>query len=257
MAGRTRKTKTKPKTLLKDFIDQQMASYFEPQRKGTPKGEQIGLSDKKYCAVLNLLYNHKLKDIASWSNISYGVLRKWKTEAQFLSELHLLETKYALFFCAYIAKLGERIFSGTKTNSLDWRIISNSNKLTDVGFYSKSLKERIKNAVLQFIMCDIGDDTAIDIEDCIAIEFPKGFPGKKTRTVKSEDVFLAGFVIRLLLPDGGDTMIRNFLVPLKSEATTQLLDLLGKILEKPTMTKADKKTAKSLIWKLKLMYSDK
>ena len=254
MAGRTRKTK--PKTLLKDFIDQQMASYFEPQRKGTPKGEQIGLSDKKYCAVLNLLYNHKLKDIASWSNISYGVLRKWKTEAPFLSELHLLETKYALVYCTYFSKLGEMIFSGTKKNIPDWRLITTSTKLTDVEYYSKNLKEKIKYAVVQFILCDIGDDTGLDIKYCAEIELPDGFPGKKKRTVKSENALLAIRAINFLFPDEADEMMRSFLIPIKSQATAYFLDELSVLLAKPTMTKIDKEIAKSMIGRLKLLYSD-
>ena len=84
MVGRKRKTKTKTKTktkpktkakaktLLGDFIKQKIDQHCEPQRKGTPKGEQIGLSDKKFVAVLNLLYNNKLKDIAADSSVSFG-----------------------------------------------------------------------------------------------------------------------------------------------------------------------------------------
>ena len=131
----------------------------------------------------------------------------------------------------------------------------------DVWFYSKNLKERIRALVIFLIMRDVGDDTTIDSEECTEIEFPEelpeDFPGGKKRIVKTENIFIAFNAISLLFPEEEDAMMKNFLLPLKLEATGIFLDKLGKLLDKPTMTKTDKGTAKELIWKLKLIYSDK
>lgn len=71
------------KTLLENFIDKRIRSYVEPEREGTPRGESIGLSSKKYLATLLMLRDLKLKDIAAQVGVSYGLLRKWTTEKQF------------------------------------------------------------------------------------------------------------------------------------------------------------------------------
>jgi hypothetical protein len=56
----------------------------EPKREGTPKGEKIGFTGKKHFAsILVGIKNDKLKDIAKQSEVSYGLLRKWKTEPDF------------------------------------------------------------------------------------------------------------------------------------------------------------------------------
>jgi hypothetical protein len=70
-------------TLINLFLHEKMKGYNEPQRKGTPRGELIGFPAKKYLVTLLMLLNVKQKDIAQELHISYGVLRKWKTEEAF------------------------------------------------------------------------------------------------------------------------------------------------------------------------------
>lgn len=56
----------------------------EPKKEGTPKGEKIGFTVKKHFAsILVGIKNDKLKNIAKQSDVSYGLLRKWKTEPDF------------------------------------------------------------------------------------------------------------------------------------------------------------------------------
>ena len=178
-----------------------------------------------------------------------------------MEELHLLESQFAYVYCKHFAELGKRIYSGPKTDRNELSIASYYKKLTDVWFYSKNLKERIRALVIFLIMRDVGDDTTIDSEECTEIEFPEelpeDFPGEKKRIVKTENIFIAFNAISLLFPEEEDAMMKNFLLPLKLKATEIFLDKLGKLLDKPTMTKTDKGTAKELIWKLKLIYSNK
>lgn len=76
-------------TLLRSYMKEKVDHYAEPARKGTPKGEPIGLSRAKYEASLLCLYDLKarhdegLKAVAKTLKISYGLLRKWRTEEAF------------------------------------------------------------------------------------------------------------------------------------------------------------------------------
>ena len=57
-------------TLFCRFIEEKYAAYREPKRKGTPKGDPIGLSKKKYLAALMMLLDLPLKSIAGFAGIS-------------------------------------------------------------------------------------------------------------------------------------------------------------------------------------------
>jgi hypothetical protein len=71
-------------TLLDKFIVEKADNYIEPLRKGTPKGEPIGLSGQKYLATLICLKKFPLKEIAQTVRVSHGLLRKWRTEDTFI-----------------------------------------------------------------------------------------------------------------------------------------------------------------------------
>jgi hypothetical protein len=70
-------------SLLSRFIKEKISVYQEPLRQGTQKGETIGYSLKKYQAMLLCLYNWEKKKIAEIAGVSYGLLRKWRTEEEF------------------------------------------------------------------------------------------------------------------------------------------------------------------------------
>src|SRR5262249_38977877 len=69
---------------VRDFIKQKVENYQEPQRRGTPRGEAVGLSRIKYHASLwTALTSLSEKQISQRLRISYGLLLKWRTEPQF------------------------------------------------------------------------------------------------------------------------------------------------------------------------------
>src|SRR4030095_9560911 len=73
---------------LSKFIASKLAEYVEPSKKGTPKGEAVGFSLTKYQATLftlreSLIDNEDLKAQAKKLGISYGLLRKWRSEEKF------------------------------------------------------------------------------------------------------------------------------------------------------------------------------
>lgn len=69
--------------ILTDYINRETSRYKEPSRKGTPKGEKVGLSRRKHEASLWLLSNIWIKDCAENLAIPYGVLRVWRTKKDF------------------------------------------------------------------------------------------------------------------------------------------------------------------------------
>lgn len=67
-------------------IEENLKDYVEPLRAGTPKGDPIGLSLKKYkAAQLMVLFPQvlKLKDISKMTETPEGVIRVWRTEKTF------------------------------------------------------------------------------------------------------------------------------------------------------------------------------
>lgn len=86
-ARETRKI-TKPLVidLVLQWAEERLERYEEPSRAGTPKGEPIGLSRKKFNAALLMVLHPnclKLKEIAKIAKVSEGVLRVWRTKEQF------------------------------------------------------------------------------------------------------------------------------------------------------------------------------
>lgn len=76
---------------IEEFLRYKMHTYKEPTRRGTPKGEKVGFSSKKhYACVLVGITNYKLKDIAKKSDVSYGMLRKWKADPDFTDEANYI-----------------------------------------------------------------------------------------------------------------------------------------------------------------------
>jgi hypothetical protein len=73
-------------SLIKQWSDIELKGYIQPTRTGTPKGDPIGFSRKKYQAA-HLMILHpqalKIKDIAKITETSEGVLRLWRMEKEF------------------------------------------------------------------------------------------------------------------------------------------------------------------------------
>lgn len=90
--------KTTPTGLLTEFLEEKAREYVEPSRKGTPKGDSIGFSKVKHCASLCCITSMSLKEIAENLNISYGLLRKWRTEEEFKKTINNHRTDFGDFF---------------------------------------------------------------------------------------------------------------------------------------------------------------
>jgi len=96
---------------LAKFINSKLKEYVEPTRTGTPKGEAVGFSLTKYQATLftlreSLLDKEDLKEQARKLGISYGLLRKWRSEQSFKD----LVSQHAKEFVTYL--LDGWIYSG-------------------------------------------------------------------------------------------------------------------------------------------------
>jgi hypothetical protein len=84
--------------LLEKFINKKLKGYVEPERKGTTKGDPIGLSKVKHEAGLLMLTRMAYKEIAEQLNISHGIVLKWRTEALFMSTLEKHANEFAELF---------------------------------------------------------------------------------------------------------------------------------------------------------------
>jgi hypothetical protein len=90
-------------TLLERFIRERVEAYVEPSRRGTPRGEPIGLSKVKYqAAVLIAVTSKPLFEIAREVSVSYGLVRKWGTETTFQKVIHQLQIEFAGLVQAYL-----------------------------------------------------------------------------------------------------------------------------------------------------------
>jgi hypothetical protein len=89
------------KGLLLRFIKEKRESYVEPSRKGTPRGEIIGLSLEKYMASLFMLTSMNLKRTSERSKVSYGLIRKWRTETPFKGQIEKHIMEFAPLFIGY------------------------------------------------------------------------------------------------------------------------------------------------------------
>jgi hypothetical protein len=100
--------------LLPRFIAEKLADYTEPSKKGVPKGDPVGFSRTKYHATLLALRQKLLADEegleeqAKELKVSYGVLRKWRSEQQFKEMVAQREKE----FLGYLLSTGKHRDAG-------------------------------------------------------------------------------------------------------------------------------------------------
>jgi hypothetical protein len=80
--------------ILGGFIVKKLQEYVEPTRAGTPKGQPVGLSRKKFHAAILCLTNVDLRKQAQIIRVSYGVLRKWRSEDALYDVVFQLEKEF-------------------------------------------------------------------------------------------------------------------------------------------------------------------
>lgn len=94
-------------TLLTGFLNEKAREYVAPTRRGTAKGERIGFSVSKYLATLCALLNTgSNEETAKKLGVSYGLLRKWRSEVEFVE---LVDKHIAEFSIVFIQRVKERI----------------------------------------------------------------------------------------------------------------------------------------------------
>lgn len=69
-----------------EWTDEALKDYIDPDRKGTPKGEKIGLSKKKRRAAYLMTLHPEaasLREIAEIAGTSEGTIKVWRTQGAF------------------------------------------------------------------------------------------------------------------------------------------------------------------------------
>jgi len=148
--------KTSPDdTLLIRFVRQQTSGYREPERKGTPKGEVIGFSLRKYKSILFSLTLLDIQEIAKLAGVSYGLLRVWRTESEYQKERQRLIRDFSLLFSNNLVEFAFKQFkkggaihskSPTKIDRIDNLSIA---LFSDIVIYSEDVLEQIIEVVKQ------------------------------------------------------------------------------------------------------------
>lgn len=95
---------------LREYVYFETFNYHEPSRKGTARGDKVGFpKNKHHASILVAITKWKLKDIAKMSEVSYGLLRKWKTESDFMEAVNLQRAK---FVSSIVQRIRERFETG-------------------------------------------------------------------------------------------------------------------------------------------------
>src|SRR4030042_1763782 len=145
------------KGLLLRFIKEKRESYVEPSRKGTPRGEIIGLSLEKYMASLFMLTSMNLKRINERSKVSYGLIRKWRTETPFKGQIEKHIMEFVPIFIGYQLKrwtkkdevFREYYGSGDFPPEYDLKDYEVNLFMDDeIKFYGSSLKKELLEKIL-------------------------------------------------------------------------------------------------------------
>ncbi len=179
--------KKKLDTLLTRFIDCKVKIYKEPQRKGTPRGESVGFSKKKYIASLFLITKLDLQSLAESLDISYGLLRKWRTEDAFKKtiEQHAID-----FFISIRTFIIDRLYDAYKhPEKHKNKSMPSSNDLGDTNTYGTPIINVMWGYVTNYFggIDEIIDSGEAQVKEYLFREFiidyflldKKGFPAKE------------------------------------------------------------------------------
>lgn len=139
------------KTLLEGFIERKASQYVELSRSGTPKGRTIGFSKKKYLATLYMLTDDKQITIAMELGISYGLLRKWKTEGTFNAMFTRHCREFAEIFIKYILERHDQQAKAlSEASNSSQASVQSNNPFGDSSDYSPHLLAEILKSVVDF-----------------------------------------------------------------------------------------------------------
>jgi hypothetical protein len=128
--------------LLTNFIQSKIKEYKEPSRQGTPKGEPIGLSKKKYAAALSCLTDRNFKVLAKEIKVSHGLFLKWRTEEAFSVCIRDAEQEFIKLFIRLIESQVKKV-----DFSLDDWLIDAKELFEDIYNYNKFFKHNLREYV--------------------------------------------------------------------------------------------------------------
>ena len=154
--------------ILSDFINEKAISYEEPSRMGTPKGQPVGFSLPKYSSALLMLTSLSLKEIADKLVISYGLIKKWRTEIKFERLIRSQINEFCPFFFNKLRQrqdlFRKKIQEALKLpsnkilnigNMIKCELINNTREFQDYNNYGKDLvigilKYSLEHEILTF-----------------------------------------------------------------------------------------------------------
>ena len=202
--------------LLCRWMAKKLNEYSEPQREGTPKGETIGFGDKKYKAVLSSLIGNSVKHTAKFVDVSYGVLRKWRTEPDFKkqADIHLIE--FAQYYIHHVIQFYVESCTPQnlplKASLKDGLQASTKHKqvMASAHLYSKDLKYEIlwqanaafenktKTAKAWWKMWGFPDPTAIQRASFYSLEVGPIDPEFKAMAIEAQKPFYKKVLIHII-----------------------------------------------------------
>ena len=248
-SGRTVVKKELLRTLLDSFMLEAIDEFVPAQRKGTIKGEKIGYSFQKYSALFYLMRNWPLKEVARAAGVSYGVLRKWKTEKEFMKNHHDLQTKFSYAFSGHIIRQHRKVLSGEIDGPLDFE---NDPLFADVDSYGEPLRQLIKDYVLKDILK--GRTTPARI-----FRFFEGSTVAGYEHIEVSDVngFRAIYdVVNLVYSKEGYRLKRELYQNLEPQMSKIVFDDLIAFIEQKSHTKEDRLEARGNIKFLEWLIND-
>lgn len=150
--------KTKPFTLLDIFIKDELDKLKTrpiPTRRGTPRGEPIGFPPVKIkAAVLCMRKDVPLQEVAKKVGISYGLLRKWRSEDKFKEEINKCWQYYILRRDQMILSLGKHYIHSLRgyfNQDTDY-LTKNTTPMLELGLFSDINDYPVEKVVLMNIM---------------------------------------------------------------------------------------------------------
>lgn len=157
-------------SLVKQWSDIELKGYIQPTRTGTPKGDPIGFSHKKYQAA-HLMILHpqalKIKDIAKITETSEGVLRVWRMEKEFKKSIE----EFGILVASRIADIIETIVDSKENEESaifsDGEIIlkpkNKQIKIKGKEFLNKDIKNKFKRNFTLKIENIAGFDSPVNL----------------------------------------------------------------------------------------------
>jgi len=106
--------------LLRFFLQQRLHEYGRQDR------EYNKYSWKKYTACLLMITNLSLKDIARYTGVSYGLLRKWRTETLFKQMMIKNKEEYLNFFDMFITEMLKTPYQREDVILSNWKELKSS-----------------------------------------------------------------------------------------------------------------------------------